>query len=74
MTGPWSAPKYSLDLQAALQQKATEKLRGRLDDQIQKKLGDSPLKDQLKQGLDSLFGKKKPAAPAPAPAPAPATR
>lgn len=78
VTGPWSAPKYSLDLQAALQQKATEKLRGKLDDQIQKKLGDklgdSPLKDQLKQGLDSLFGKKKPAEPAPAPAPAPATR
>ena len=77
VTGSWSAPKYALDLKAALQQKATEKLRGRLGDQIDKKLGDklgdSPLKDQLKQGLDSLFGrKKKPDAPAPTPAPAPA--
>lgn len=59
VTGPWSAPKYSLDLKLALQQKATEKLRGRLDDQIQKKLGDSPLKEKLSDTLNSLFGKKK---------------
>ncbi|GAC1630117.1 MAG: hypothetical protein NVS9B10_22240 [Nevskia sp.] len=76
VTGSWAAPKYSLDLKTALQQKATEKLRGRLGEQIDKKLGDklgdSPLKDQIQQGLDSLFGRKrKPEAP-PAAAPAPA--
>jgi len=59
VTGPWSAPKYSIDLKQALAQKATDKLRNRLDDQLQKKLGDTPLKDKLSNTLNSLFGKKK---------------
>jgi len=92
VTGTFDQPKYALDLKAALIQKATQglrdqlvgdkgdKLREKLDTQIEKKLGTSldanpALKDKLTNGLNSLFGKKKPpadpaAAPAPAPAPA----
>ncbi|MDH4459334.1 MAG: hypothetical protein QE272_11585, partial [Nevskia sp.] len=88
-------PKYALDLKAALTQKATQglrdqlvgdkgdKLREKIDSQLQKKLGSGldanpALKGKLEDGLNALFGKKKkpaepaPAAPAAAPAPTPA--
>lgn len=73
VTGTFAAPKYSLDVKAALQQKAADKLKDKLGEQIDKKLGgdNSNLGNQLKQGLGSLFGKKKndnpPANPPPAP-------
>lgn len=92
VSGTFDKPKYSLDIKAALQQKATEgirqqlvgdkadKLRDRLDGQIEKKLGtqldgNPALKGKLQDSLNSLFGKKKappPADPAAAPATAPA--
>ncbi len=88
VSGTFDQPKYSLDLKAALTQKATQglrdqlvgdkgdKLRDKIDSQLEKKLGtqldgNPALKGKLQDGLNSLFGKKKkPAEPAPAPAPA----
>jgi AsmA protein len=58
ITGPWSALRYTPDLQSALQQKATEKLRDRLNEQIQKKFGNQP-DNPLTEGLNRLFGKPK---------------
>lgn len=95
VSGTFDKPKYSLDLKAALTQKATQglrdqlvgdkgdKLREKIDSQLQKKLGSGldanpALKGKLEDGLNALFGKKKkpaepaPAAPAAAPAPTPA--
>ncbi|WP_293371078.1 AsmA family protein [Nevskia sp.] len=86
VSGTFDQPKYSLDLKAALTQKATQglrdqlvgdkgdKLRDKIDSQLEKKLGtqldgNPALKGKLQDGLNSLFGKKKkPAEPAPAPA------
>ncbi|WP_439641806.1 AsmA family protein [Nevskia sp.] len=88
VSGTFDKPKYSLDLKAALTQKATQglrdqlvgdkgdKLRDKIDTQLEKKLGgeldnNPALKGKLQDGLNSLFGKKKkPAEAAPAPAPA----
>ncbi|MGQ3058836.1 MAG: hypothetical protein ACT6T0_16795, partial [Nevskia sp.] len=88
VSGTFDKPKYSLDLKAALTQKATQglrdqlvgdkgdKLRDKIDTQLEKKLGgelenNPALKGKLQDGLNSLFGKKKkPADTAPAPAPA----
>jgi len=51
ISGPFSAPKYRVNLQAALQQKATQKLRGQANKEIDK------LKDKLPPGLgDKLKG------------------
>lgn len=89
VTGTFAQPKYSLDLKAALTQKATQglrdklvgdkgdKLREKIDTQLEKKLGNElegnpALKGKLQDGLNSLFGKKKAPAPAPAPAAEPA--
>ncbi len=69
VTGSFAQPKYQLDLKAALEQQATEKLRGRLDEQMQKKLGvgldsitggkpDDKLNQKLNEGLGKLFGRK----------------
>ena len=76
VTGSFAQPRYSIDVKAALQQKATEKLQQRIGDQLDKKLGTSnpALANQLKEGLGALFGrKKKPedAAPAQSPPPSP---
>ncbi|AXQ31049.1 AsmA family protein [Solimonas sp. K1W22B-7] len=85
LSGNMYKPKVSLDLKAALQQKATEKVRDELTNKLGDKLGIATTKDgkkldkqELKQELnnklgDLLFGKKKKkeeAAPATAPAPA----
>jgi AsmA protein len=54
LTGSLYAPKYKLDIQEALKQKATEKIRGELkgkEDELKQKLND-------KLG-DLLFGKQK---------------
>lgn len=72
LTGSLYAPKYKLDLEAALKQKATEKIRGEL------KGREEELKGKINEKLgDLLFGKKpKPQQPPPEPtsepAPAPA--
>jgi len=61
VTGTFAQPRYSIDVKSALQQKGTEKIQQKLSDQIDKKLGASnpDLSNQLKQGLGSLFGRKK---------------
>ena len=88
LTGSLYAPKYKLDLQTALKQKAGDELRGRVADkllggesgkpvsetELKQKAGEK-LNKELGRGLEKLFGRKKEAAPAePAPAePPPAT-
>jgi AsmA protein len=61
VTGTFAQPRYSIDVKSALQQRGTEKIQQKLSDQIDKKLGASnpDLSNQLKQGLGSLFGRKK---------------
>ncbi|MGQ0502110.1 MAG: AsmA family protein [Panacagrimonas sp.] len=74
LTGSLFEPKYKLDLQTALKQKAGDELRGRISDKLLggeggKKLSDEELKTkandklgkELGKGLDKLFGggKKK---------------
>ncbi|HEX4871888.1 MAG TPA: AsmA family protein [Nevskiaceae bacterium] len=75
LSGSLLKPAYKLDLESALRQKATEKLRGELkgkEDELKQKLN-----EKLGDALQGLFGKRKPAEPAPAepageePAPAP---
>lgn len=88
LTGSLYAPKYKLDLQTALKQKAGDELRGRVADKLLggeggKAVSDTELKakageklnKELGRGLEKLFGggkKKEQPAPAPAPAPEPA--
>lgn len=50
ISGPFSAPKYSVDIKALLQQKATEKLRGTVEKEKGK------LQDKLQNKLKGLFG------------------
>lgn len=84
LTGSLFAPKYKLDLQTALKQKAGDELRGKVadkllggeggtavsDTELKAKAGEK-LNKEIGRGLEKLFGgKKKPAAPAEAPAPA----
>jgi AsmA protein len=67
LSGSLFDPKYKLDVETALKQKATEKLRDELkgrEDEIKEKIND-------KLG-ELLFGKKKQPAPAAEPEPAPA--
>ncbi|MDB5985068.1 MAG: AsmA family protein [Nevskia sp.] len=73
VTGTFAQPRYSIDVKAALQQKATEKVQQRLSDQIDKKLGakNPELSNQLKEGLGALFGRKKKHEEAPAQSPPP---
>jgi AsmA protein len=86
LTGSWFSPKYKLDLQTALKQKAADEVRGKVADkllggesgkavtetELKQKAGEK-LNKELGRGLDKLFGgKKKQSAPATVPEPAPA--
>ncbi|MGQ0619285.1 MAG: AsmA family protein [Panacagrimonas sp.] len=87
LTGSLYAPKYKLDLQTALKQKAGDELRGKVADKLLggekgQSVSDAELKakageklnKEIGRGLEKLFGgkKKKAAEPAPdAAAPAP---
>lgn len=88
LTGSLYAPKYKLDLQTALKQKAGDELRGKVadkllggeggkavsDTELRAKAGEK-LNKELGRGLEKLFGggkKKEQPAPAPAPEPTPA--
>lgn len=87
LTGSLYAPKYKLDLQTALKQKAGDELRGKLSDKVLGGDGDKPVSEaELKQkageklnkelgrGLDKLLGgKKNKNEPAPQSAPADGT-
>ncbi|MGQ0530575.1 MAG: AsmA family protein [Panacagrimonas sp.] len=83
LTGSLYAPKYKLDLQTALKQKAGDELRGKVADkllggesgqamsepELKQKAGEK-LNKELGRGLEKLFGRKKDAAPAPTAEPA----
>lgn len=85
LTGSLYAPKYKLDLQTALKQKAGDQLRGKVADKLLGGEADKPVTDaelkakageklnkELGRGLEKLFGgKKKQAAPAEAAPPPP---
>lgn len=72
LTGSLYAPKYKLDLQTALKQKAGDELRGKLADKVLggesgEAVSDAELKqkaaeklnEEIGRGLDKLFGGKK---------------
>lgn len=72
LTGSLYAPKYKLDLQTALKQKAGDELRGKLADKVLGADSSAPMTDaevkqkageklnkEIGRGLDKLFGAKK---------------
>lgn len=72
LTGSLYAPKYKLDLQTALKQKAGDELRGKLADKVLGADSSAPMTDtevkqkageklnkEIGRGLDKLFGNKK---------------